>query len=503
MKVRPMKLKLNNYDEPKEDLNITVKTKKNNIKTVLFGAEKHFGHKLFSILKREYSIAGVQSINAFEEYQVVDLNDKRSLEGFLQFNRIDLIIVTSEILLDLHSDNNSFESIEAILNFCREYSIKMIFVAIREPLLFSHTWNGLEIGSAPENYRTALDRTLRMLDGKRDLVVSCSHAYGFNESGGHVDFVQAVRNKSVWTSQIKFDSKTVVSPVLADELALLIAENLDKTGRIEVRTPQNDTTLSCWVKMILQACGDGEEASHSGEGYRPPDKEYLENGNEISSLAKGLQIYRRQTACSLNVIYRYHPVDYFNNKSIAAIRREMGRLLLKSVPKMVIDRLDYIVPVPKTGAYYATGFSEASGVPFLEALVKDLTQIRTFNILDSDVRKKIIWEKIHPIGELVENKTIAVVDEAIFTGTTLKVVCEMLRQCNVKAIYLCIPTPECRYHCSYYVQSKKKMLLGHIREDMLPMYFGVDGVFFQNRANFSDALKFIDEVCVECFFGKD
>ena len=98
---------------------------------------------------------------------------------------------------------------------------------------------------------------------------------------------------------------------------------------------------------------------------------------------------------------------------------------------------------------------------------------------------------------------MAVVDEAIFTGTTLKVVCEMLRECGVNRIYLCIPTPKCRYHCDYLVWPKRDMLLEYMNEEMLLDYFDADAVFFQEDQRFLDEIKVFGDICTDCFFGRN
>ena len=125
--------------------------------------------------------------------------------------------------------------------------------------------------------------------------------------------------------------------------------------------------------------------------------------------------------------------------------------------------------------------------------------MRSFQIQSTDVRKRIVWNKIHPIRELLENKIVAIVDEAIFTGTTLKIVCELLHQCKVKEIHLVIPTPPCMRQCPYYVLRERAMLLEYVRLDMLCEYFNVASITFQRFEQFKTIVEQYSCSCYKCF----
>lgn len=214
------------------------------------------------------------------------------------------------------------------------------------------------------------------------------------------------------------------------------------------------------------------------------------------------KVIEHQKKCVFQLIYELDARDYFYGKSVAEIRFLLGKSLADIIPKQVAAKLDYICPVPKTGLYYAMGLANALNLSYIQALLKIDSRERSFQIASIDERKKFLWTKIEPIKEFVRGKTIAVVDEAIFTGATLKVVVEMLHECGVKELYLCIPTPKCRNHCDYLVHPPRPMLLEYIRDTMLEEYFDVDGIFFQNDNIFNEFIGEIDaEMCNECFFG--
>lgn len=207
--------------------------------------------------------------------------------------------------------------------------------------------------------------------------------------------------------------------------------------------------------------------------------------------------------CAFQFVYEKSPEEYYLNNSVAESRIELGMALAKEITDEVKDKIDFVCPVPNTGTYYAMGLAEKLCKPYIQGITKLSKTERSFHIESTDERKKFLWSKIYIIPELVKNKNIAVVDEAIFTGATLKVVCEMLKDAGAADIYLCIPTPKCRYHCEYGVQPERQMLLEYISEGMLNEYFGVAQCFWQSDMVFKEfSLKFSNRICMECFYGR-
>lgn len=216
------------------------------------------------------------------------------------------------------------------------------------------------------------------------------------------------------------------------------------------------------------------------------------------------EVINHQERCILKLIYELKAQDYFHGNCVAEMRVQMGEKLAEVVPKQVAEKLDYVCPVPHTGTYYAMGLARALNISYMQALLKSDSKERSFQIVDADERKKFLWAKLQPIKELIRGRTLALVDEAIFTGATLKVAVEMLHECNVKGVYICIPTPKCRNRCNYLVHPPRAMLLERIKDTMLEVYFNVDGVFFQQDETFKNIMNAMESgMCNECFFGGD
>lgn len=217
----------------------------------------------------------------------------------------------------------------------------------------------------------------------------------------------------------------------------------------------------------------------------------------------GINIVQHQNNCVFKLVYKQDALEHYNKRSVAQLRMQLGQYLAAVLPDNLRCKVDFVCPVPNTGIYYAMGLAMELKLPYLQALSKSTQNERSFQIECTDDRKKFLWSKIQPIPELLKGKKIILVDEAIFTGTTLKVVCEMLLECGVAEIYICIPTPKCSYHCNYLVHPLRPMLLEYINENMLQEYFNVTEVFFQSDVRFSEVVDSINsKMCVECFSGR-
>ena len=94
---------------------------------------------------------------------------------------------------------------------------------------------------------------------------------------------------------------------------------------------------------------------------------------------------------------------------------------------------------------------------------------------------------------------IGIVDEAIFTGQTLKIVSNLIKNTHVKGVYLIIASPICKNRCKFNMQPDRELLCESVDVANLPHYFGVNGVFFNNIDTFTQILTSsgYDNVC--CF----
>ena len=90
--------------------------------------------------------------------------------------------------------------------------------------------------------------------------------------------------------------------------------------------------------------------------------------------------------------------------------------------------------VPDSGNVAALGYSHASGIPYVEGLLKNKYMGRTFIQPGQKQRERAVRMKLNPIVMNVKGKRIILVDDSIVRGTTSGIIIRLLRNAGAKEI---------------------------------------------------------------------
>ena len=202
--------------------------------------------------------------------------------------------------------------------------------------------------------------------------------------------------------------------------------------------------------------------------------------------------------CSINLLYRKFPNETENNISVAKMRIELGMTLAKQFLKE-LNNINYIIPIPETGKFYAQGFSIESNIPYIEAISKNSDMGRSFDIKNIDQRNIFLNKKLDAIGDIISGKNIALVDEAVFTGSTIKKTIHLLRSKGVNKINVFIPSPINKSKCNYNLIPKHKLVYKKLSSEHYNNYFGSDNIYFMDFKVYKEIMKKNNKPCVECF----
>ena len=200
--------------------------------------------------------------------------------------------------------------------------------------------------------------------------------------------------------------------------------------------------------------------------------------------------------CALSVIYTCNAIESKDQVPVGRFRLELGEALGED-KKHLIPPADCVVPIPQSGMYYAMGLAKVIKVPYLQAIVKWNEHERTLS-KEQDVRKNTMTKGLLLIPQFLEGRRVIIVDEAIFTGLTIKLVCEKLREAGVKEIHICIPTAPCIHPCP--ALPKKDLISSQMSIPEMVEYFGADSLTFQSEEMFDRMMKLQqNDFCVDCF----
>ncbi|MBF4806965.1 MAG: amidophosphoribosyltransferase, partial [Pseudoleptotrichia goodfellowii] len=109
---------------------------------------------------------------------------------------------------------------------------------------------------------------------------------------------------------------------------------------------------------------------------------------------------KKKSFSSFEYIYFARPDSVIDGINVYSSRHEAGKLLYKQNP----IEADLVIGVPDSGVPAAIGYSEASGIPYGTALLKNKYVGRTFILPTQELRENAVRVKLNPMKSLIENK---------------------------------------------------------------------------------------------------
>ncbi|WP_336133720.1 amidophosphoribosyltransferase [Natronomonas amylolytica] len=146
--------------------------------------------------------------------------------------------------------------------------------------------------------------------------------------------------------------------------------------------------------------------------------------------------------CFFEHVYFARPDSRIDDNLVYDVRRELGRKLWD---ESGVDS-DVVLPVPDSGRAFASGYAEAAqdegaGVEFAEGLMKNRYVGRTFIMPTQDARERAVRLKLNPIRDVVEGKTVTVIDDSIVRGTTSTQLVQLLKDVGAEEVHMRIGAP--------------------------------------------------------------
>lgn len=444
---------------------------------LLLGGNFLFSKRLYEIVKRQSKIRRVDYKHEFDSKYFPCIDDSTFEIHLESFKRIqasiysynsDTLIFTSEILLFLSQDN--YTQFLSLLRDLAKLDVKLIFISVKNPLHVCKKADGMvELSSMASKtwYHDRVADVKSVINPNKDLVYEFSSYLTYTTSNLQTNPLELLNNQN--SINICSDEDTDEFLIgLADDVVYDIISNSESTGEVSYEESRSKTINLMQIQQHLI-------------------NEDLYNYVDT------------QSKCSLNLIYRKKPYEISNNSSVADWRYKLGQTLKSSIPNEVIAELDVIVPIPETGKYYAQGLSYELNKPYLEAFYKQSEVGRSFDIKDTKKRESFINSKLGVLPDLVHNKVIGIIDEAIFTGQTLKTVSNLLQTTTVSKVYLFIASPECKHRCKFNMQPDRELLFENKTLSDLRSYFKMDGVFFQDYDSYKSIVSSSGFGYVCCF----
>ena len=207
----------------------------------------------------------------------------------------------------------------------------------------------------------------------------------------------------------------------------------------------------------------------------------VEAGELVCLDDRGLRSMRfaespRPALCLFEFAYLSRADSRLYGRSVHEARRQMGRLLAEEAP---VD-CDMVVPVPETASPAAQGFSEASGIPYGDGLMKNRYIGRTFIEPTPALRQRGVKLKLNPLPDAVGGKRLAVVDDSIVRGTTTRQIVSVLRDAGAAEVHLRIVSPPIRWPCFYGIDmsTRGELIATGNEVDEIRAFIGADSLAY-------------------------
>ncbi len=208
----------------------------------------------------------------------------------------------------------------------------------------------------------------------------------------------------------------------------------------------------------------------------------------------------RKALCVFEFVYFARPDSNIQKVNVSEARIRMGMELAKLHPV----EADLVVPVPDSGNYAALGFSEAAGIPYGQAFVRNHYIGRTFLQPTQLIRNFGVRVKLNLIKEAVRGKRVVVIDDSIVRGTTARARVVNLREAGAKEVHIRISCPPHKNPCHYGIDfpNPKDLIANQMNEAEIVKYLGADSIGYLDVASMVRACRLPQEdFCLACFNG--
>lgn len=155
---------------------------------------------------------------------------------------------------------------------------------------------------------------------------------------------------------------------------------------------------------------------------------------------------KKMKICTFLWIYYGYPSSSYEGISVERMRYNCGAKLAER------DNVqpDIVAGVPDSGTAHAIGYANRSGIPFSRPFIKYTpTWPRSFMPTIQTQRNLIAKMKLIPVHDLIQDKSLLLIDDSIVRGTQLRETTEFLYQSGAREVHIRPACPPLLFGCKY------------------------------------------------------
>ena len=247
-------------------------------------------------------------------------------------------------------------------------------------------------------------------------------------------------------------------------------------------------------------CASFESFAYLNLGYR--DLKELGPGEIVVITPEGVTTLadpgRKMRICTFLWVYYGYPSSRYEGVSVEQMRYDCGKALAKRDNHSV--DIDVVAGVPDSGTAHAVGYANQSGVPFSRPFIKYTpTWPRSFMPTIQEKRNLIAKMKLIPVRELIQDRSLLLIDDSIVRGTQLRETTEYLFDSGARAVHVRPACPPILFGCKYINFSRSTSEMELIARRIINEEEGgaVERTILEDYANpDSDRYhKMLDKIC--------
>jgi amidophosphoribosyltransferase len=206
----------------------------------------------------------------------------------------------------------------------------------------------------------------------------------------------------------------------------------------------------------------------------------VEPGEIVAVDAGGIRSIRpfanqESRRCVFEYVYFARPDSRVFGGSVDRARRALGRRLATEHPAPTAE---LVFSVPDSSNSAALGFAEASGIPYELALIRNHYVGRTFIQPTQADRIAKVKVKYNAVREVLDGRSVVIVDDSIVRGTTTRGLVAMVRAAGAREVHLRVSSPPVTGPCYYGIDtpSREELIAANFTQDEIAAKLGVDSL---------------------------
>lgn len=274
-------------------------------------------------------------------------------------------------------------------------------------------------------------------------ILSTSPTHFLEMSGGDINATELVAT-IINQKENLIEGIQYAQDIIEGSMSILILTPMgiyaarDKMGRTPVVIGQKEnafcTSFESFAYLNLgykdyKELGPGEIGILTPEGYRT----LVQPGSDMK-------------ICTFLWVYYGYPSSSYEGISVEKMRYNCGTLLAQRDDVTP----DTVAGVPDSGIAHAIGYANESGIPYSRPFIKYTpTWPRSFMPSIQSQRNLIAKMKLIPVHDLIQGKSLLLIDDSIVRGTQLRETTEFLYESGATEVHIRPACPPLLYGCKY------------------------------------------------------